>query len=471
LATVVIGGLLLATLLTLFVLPFLYMKFRPSSPEANESGGTGPHTSPPGDHFPVNGTTAPPFPAAVVWSLLILWALCMPKTLEAQDQQHIDLREALQRATQRWPLLKADSLNLQAKQLQSRAHPMLEPSVWGTEWGQINSVLRDQAVLWSQSMRWPSYYGRQQQVSKVREEGARLQLVQTKSQMELRLRDIFQHYLCQNARYSLLKHNDSILEVTVKILEFRESKGLVSTSDLQQIVLIRGESAVQLTGLLHELQSTLQEVQWMTGVPRIPFSSDSNLLWTEGLADTLTIRESPGLSLLRNNWQEAEATYRVGQAQRWPGLNLGLRNMTIQGMGPDGVVYPPSRRFNTLQIGLMLPMLPKNWKLEAQALKSEAAAKSLSLAHGQAQTDLWRSQNQAEIRSLYAQWEQYRTRLIPVADRLQKQADAQLAGGELDLIQWTHTLQRLLQTREQFILLTEQLNRALLRLHFPQFQP
>jgi outer membrane protein TolC len=206
-------------------------------------------------------------------------------------------------------------------------------------------------------------------------------------------------------------------------------------------------------------------------VPRIPFSSDSNLLWTEGLADTLTIRESPGLSLLRNNWQEAEATYRVGQAQRWPGLNLGLRNMTIQGMGPDGVVYPPSRRFNTLQIGLMLPMLPKNWKLEAEALKSEAAAKSLSLAHGQAQTDLWRSQNQAEIRSLYAQWEQYRTRLIPVADRLQKQADAQLAGGELDLIQWTHTLQRLLQTREQFILLTEQLNRALLRLHFPQFQP
>ena len=158
---------------------------------------------------------------------------------------------------------------------------------------------------------------------------------------------------------------------------------------------------------------------------------------------------------------------RLTQAQRLPGLSLGLRNMSIQGLGPDGQFYPLSRRFNTLQAGISLPLRGKPWRLQAEADRHLAEAAALQYRHGRAVAANERTRDQERMRLLLEQWDYSNQSLLPLAQALRNQAESQLAQGDLDLLSWTTHLERILWTRSSHLDLTEQLNEATIQWHYP----
>jgi cobalt-zinc-cadmium resistance protein CzcA len=402
----------------------------------------------------------------------ILVGLSLGWKTQAQAPQHreLNLQEALQRAHATWPALKVDSLNILAAQRERKAHPMLDAAQFNSEWGQINSVYRDQGLQINQTFRLPAVYKAQGQLAQARLEGARIEQARSLQQLERDLISTYYAFLVLLQKRTLLQHNDSLLFETVRVLQQRYQRGQISGSDLNQILLIQGESSINVQKVDLELEHTLHWFQYLTASDRTPSVVDS-ILWTSGLGQPIDSISSPDLDLLANLSQEAKANSELSRQLRKPGWSIGLRNMSIQGMGPDGVLYPLSRRFNTFQMGLVLPLWGKPLREQAKADRFRWEAMHLNQQQGIGRWNALQDKAHREVRSLQDRWVKFNTSLIPLANQLTDQANAQLASGELDLIQWTHTLQRILQTRESYLQLAMDFNNALIRQRYPALNP
>ncbi|MFZ9681405.1 MAG: hypothetical protein ACO3CL_08305, partial [Bacteroidia bacterium] len=152
---------------------------------------------------------------------------------------------------------------------------------------------------------------------------------------------------------------------------------------------------------------------------------------------------------------------------RLPGLRLGLRTLSIQGMGTDGQFYPLSRRFNTLQAGISLPLRGRPWRLQVEADRRIAESAALQYQHGLAYAANERTRDQEQMRNLLEQYNFSKLNLLPLADTLQSQAKTQHNLGELSFLQWTQHMERILLTRAQHLDLIEQLNEATIQWHYP----
>ena len=141
--------------------------------------------------------------------------------------------------------------------------------------------------------------------------------------------------------------------------------------------------------------------------------------------------------------------------------------MSIQGMGPDGQFYPFSRRFNTLQAGISLPLRGKPWRLQAEADRHLAEAAALQYRHGLAVAENQRKRDRELMYLLLEQWNYSSQSLLPLAQTLRNQAESQLNQGELDLLPWITQLERILWTRSRHLDLTDQLNEAIVQWHYP----
>lgn len=402
----------------------------------------------------------------------ILVGLSLGWKTQAQAPQHreLNLQEALKRAHATWPALKVDSLNILAAQRERKAHPMLDAAQFNSEWGQINSAYKDQGLQINQIFRLPAVYKAQGQLAQARLEGARIEQARSLQQLERDLISTYYAYLVLLQKRTLLQHNDSLLFETVRVLQQRYQRGQISGSDLNQILLIQGESSINVQKVDLELEHTLHWFQYLTASDRTPSVVDS-ILWTPGLGQPIDSISSPDLDLLANLSQEAKANSELSRQLRKPGWSIGLRNMSIQGMGPDGVLYPLSRRFNTFQMGLVLPLWGKPLREQAKADRFRWEAMHLNQQQGIGRWNALQDKAHREVRSLQDRWVKFNTSLIPLANQLTDQANAQLASGELDLIQWTHTLQRILQTRESYLQLAMDFNNALIRQRYPALNP
>ena len=406
----------------------------------------------------------------IILGILFSLSMGLKTRAQAPHQRHLNLQEALQRAQATWVALKVDSLNILAAQRERRAHPMLDAAQFNSEWGQINSAYRDQGLQINQTFRLPAVYKAQGQLAQARLEGARLEQARSLQQLERELISTYYAYLVLLQKRILLQHNDSLLSETVRVLQQRYQRGQISGSDLNQILLIQGESSINVQKVELELDQTLRWFQYLTACDRAPSLVDS-ILWTAGLGQPIDSISSPDLDLLANLSQEAKANSELSRQLRKPGWSIGLRNMSIQGMGPDGVLYPLSRRFNTFQLGLVLPLWGKPLREQAMADRFRWEAMHLNQQQGIGRWKVLQDKAHRDVRSLQDQWVKFNTSLIPLANQLTDQANAQLASGELDLIQWTHTLQRILQTRESYLQLAMDFNNALIRQRFPALNP
>ena len=385
----------------------------------------------------------------------------------SQKTTPISLEEALHQGRLHWLLLQSDSLRHQARSLELRGGALPDPALVQSEWGQINSALRDQSLQINQSLRLPVYHRRSRDLAKTRLEGARLEQTRTLAELESGIIRLYHRYLVEWARCQLYQEYDSILAVTAKTIEQRYQQGQVSAADRNQLLLIRGESSLQWAQHRNELEQTARDFEFWTGGTGLPNPAQADLRWkpaSPGLLDRLT---HPEVLRLHNQWLEAKAMSRLTQAQRLPGLSLGLRNMSIQGLGPDGQFYPLSRRFNTLQAGISLPLRGKPWRLQAEADRHLAEAAALQYRHGRAVAANERTRDQERMRLLLEQWDYSNQSLLPLAQALRNQAESQLAQGDLDLLSWTTHLERILWTRSRHLDLTEQLNEATIQWHYP----
>lgn len=436
LATVVIGGLMIATLLTLFVLPILYI--------AVEKG-----LKPGAKH-------------AKSIAALILLVFAFSPFNAATAQRPISINEALDSAAIGNMLVKGQQLRAeQAQQLIKTGRDIPQANL-SAQYGKFNSALTDNAVGLSQSFSLPTVYSRQKQ--RLSEEW-KLKLLDVdlkQSEVKKMTSSMFYEMLVIAEKEALLGAMDSTFREFLRIATLRFKAGETN-------MLEKASAENQLTQIgrqQKELQkdfSFLQQ-QFMllinSSEARLPQAADFKLAFS-GI-DPALLENHPFLKLHLQEEQVAKATTGVEQSKLLPEISVGYQNMSLQ----DGVRYDLGSRFHAVQLGVGIPIFSgaQKARIKSARTQQDLAVNETGYARKQLQAEMEDGLQQLKKNKEIVQ--DFEHNALKNAREINQTLNKQLQKGEINYLEWTMLNQQALAVRMDYLNAIINLNNSIIQLNY-----
>jgi cobalt-zinc-cadmium resistance protein CzcA len=465
LATVVIGGLVTATLLTLLVLPVLYYleetwTARRAARKANTPGA--------------------PAKMGVVGLLLLISALSLlPDVVQAQQPAlatggALNATQAVDAAlTQSGTVLGAQQ-QLAAQQAAVRAARDVGRTTIQGGYGQFNSVQRDNQFTITQPLAWPGYYRTLTALSRAQVATKEQQLSLARAEVRRQVR--LQYEAAVHARHRLrtLRAQDSLYSEFLRAAQVRFRAGETARLEVATALVQQGETRARLTQARTEYQVAVRQLQALLQRPQPVAVADSTLTplgpkVSAGPGDTALFARSLLAQVLRQQVAVAQAETRLTQAQGKPGLSVGYFNQSL--IGPqvvDGVTrtYGASDRFQGVQASVAIPLIqgPQKARVQAARLQEQVA-----------QTDLSRYQAElsGRVESLLLQRSEQKQRLqfyeqtgLPQAVVITRVATKAFKAGENGYAEYLINLDRALRLRTDYLDALLQHNQTVIELDY-----
>lgn len=431
LATVVIGGLMLATFLTLFVLPILYILFEKiSKPKKRRK------------------TTK---------SLaVIILLLC---SVSSFAQQKVTLQQALTIANENSLVVKNSTLQTQYQQKLKESYLDIPQTAVSGEFGRINSLSNDYKIGISQEISFPTVYNRKKDFLNQQWKEALVNEKITAANLEKEVTEVFYRLLILTQKQQLLQRVDSLfvdfLEKTSNRLKYGEANVMEKASaDLQ-----RSQIKIQLKELRTVYDITLLKFQMLLNTtenyqPEGEIVSEINK--EQLLADNNV--DHPELQLLKQQIVSNEAAVKLEKAKFLPNLNVGYYTQTMQDINKG--------MFNSVQLGIGIPIFTKAQKAVVNASRQKVEIAENEFAY---QTLLFKNKLQESLANYYTQKEilkDYKEKQLPNAELIFKTAEEQFAAGEIDYLQWIMLNNQAITIQSNYFETLNQYNQAVTQLNY-----
>ncbi|HTI92823.1 MAG TPA: CusA/CzcA family heavy metal efflux RND transporter [Puia sp.] len=433
LATVVIGGLVTSTLLTLLVLPTLYIMIeRNRKPEKARK------------------------PGKTKLSVLLLLALAAPGMLAAQGARKVSLREVLEIAAK-----QNGSLNI--SRLQEKYYAALKLSATdlprtqlSTEWGKINSAAFDDKITIAQTFALPQVYARQRDLFSAELNSARAGTSLQTAEIARLVKLVYLQLQVYHEKLLLLEQMDSIYSRFSDMARLRFEKGesnLLEKTTLenqaQQIVL-------QLRQTLADKGNTSIRLGLLLNTDQLLDAADRLALPSPGaVPDSGAPGRHPIVGYYRQQEVIAAATTRVQRSRLLPDITVGYTNQSIAGwqMTKDRseTYYGNASRFPTLQLGLSIPIFSR-----AQQARIKAAEQQQVIAGATRQLAVTQLQAQlSQTLNAYAKYAEtvayYRSSGLAQSNTLLQTGILSYKNGAIGYIEWGALAGNAIQIRLQYI--------------------
>ncbi len=414
LATVVIGGLVSATALTLLVLPLLYGWLERRQQKKTNGGKT---------------------TMAMVLLPILLFA-----AMGVQAQSTISLDQALQKAQQQ-------NLRVQAAALRTQSAKKAEGTAWElpatealAEYGQVNSVLNDTRFSVSQGFAFPLVYVRQKQWLGAQTQSERLNESVVWSETRMRITGLYYDLLLMEERRKLLQEMDSLYTLFLTRQSERFAAGDVNILEKASAEAEQLQAAQQLQQLDLDYRIVQQQLSRLLNTDTLYSPQPLPLqLALNQLPDTQNIDGLAALKWKQQQQQIATAQLKVNKARLSPNFVVAYTNQSINGfMNANGTetYYHSGNRFQSFTAGITLPVF-----FNAGLARSKAAA--LQLKQVQTEYAEARQEAQTNLLNLWQQLEKHKQTLryyeggaLKLAQTLQSNALLQLQAGHIGYLEW-----------------------------------
>jgi cobalt-zinc-cadmium resistance protein CzcA len=411
LASVVIGGLITATFLTLFVLPILYRWI---------------------EHRNWLGTTK-----VVVPALLLMLA---PASL--WSQQLLTVRQAVDTAMKYNPTLQVSRLQQDYYSALAGTAKEMPKTYTGMEFGQTNSANFDTRFSLTQSFMPVGSVKRHQAALEALQQVAKSETQVKQYELELVIRSLYNEYLYQSAMEAALARQDSIYEVLLQKAKLRLEKGEVDVLEKagwQQQASLVVQQQQQASALRKRIVVQLRHILLANYDP-LPAGSFEKMDMQLGMADTSMLEAHPLLAAKQEQYQAAQAFTAYEKTRSNPELTVGYNNQSLIGVQTqrDGTekYYDAGARFHTGQVGVLLPIFNKAGRARVQA---SAAMEELKKAELQAEKEMLRQQFAATLEQVYGlqnQMNTYNTQIAPAVSQTLQAAMRKYQLGEIEYTAW-----------------------------------
>jgi cobalt-zinc-cadmium resistance protein CzcA len=439
LATVVIGGLLSATFLTLFLVPLLYIHRQTWINKRNLRKGT----------------------------LLLL--LVLP-VMQANAQQQISIQAALDSAMKN-PSVTAKALRVDyfKKMKQSSWEP--GATTVSGEFGQVNSLNNDQKYIISQEFQLPFTYIRKSQLGKDGISLAQWQLKEEEQLITAKVWMLFTDIYTTQQQVRLLKTADSIYSVYADRSRLMLEKGSSTGSDKAYAELIQGEWKMAYQHQLSELKKLNEQLNILlhTTTPVTADLSDFNPETTwPGTPDPSALQQHPSLLAMKQEEKLAHSKTLLEKSQAWPGISIGYFNQSIKGWQRSGdteIFFDGNDRFDGIQVGLSIPLF---WNFRANKVNAGKIEEAIAIQHtrsAEEELNIFYTTTLSELNYYRESLSWYKEKGLAGAMTITQDAGKRLENGDIDYMHWVLLMNKSIDIQQHYYE-TERLYRhALIRIH------
>lgn len=440
LATVVIGGLLVATFLTLFVLPLLYVTIEKGFKMGNNH----------------KNITA-------VFILLFSFA-----GFGLKAQTPINLQTAINTALENNRNLKYEKLKSEySKALIKSANDIPQTGVT-FDYGQVNSAYNDMKFGVSQNIAFPTVYKKQKNVYTEEWKKSLLNVALKEYELKKAVTLTFYNILYWKEKEKLLNeilklYTDFSDKANLR-LKAGESNILEKTTASSQ----KSAIEIQLKQLQQELAVLKIQFQWLlnTETDFIPEDSKSfaNSL-NEKLAD------HPLLKIWEQQKNISAEQIALEKAKMLPDLQLAYNLNGFKGLGPDDKLYNATPQFHSVQVGVSLPIFSGG-----QKARIEAAKVAQSVAESELKNAEFNLQNQLKkAREIYQSnleiVSKYESSDLKNADIITETAKRQFIGGEINYLEFVILVNQAVQLKNNYTDAVWKLNQSAIELEYLTLNP
>jgi heavy metal efflux system protein len=408
LATVVIGGLLIATFLTLFVLPILFIMFEKRSAVK----------------------TTP------VLTVLILLMVGVSMQ-NATGQTKISLNEAIDSALKNNLFVKSEKLKTAYRQKLIASSKMLPSTNIYAEGGQINSVYVDSRFGVSQSMSFPKVYSSQKKILTEERKANALSVGVKEAALKKDVTLAYYNLLYLKEKEKLLQRNDSLYSGFLNKATLRFNKGESNILEKTTAENQQGQIKLQLSQLQQDIEIAQLHFQLLlnTNAQYLP-DTKNNKVTPNISADTSLLAMHPDMQYLKQQQHIATAATEAERAKLSPDITFGYNIMSVKGVGADNKIYNGVPQFHSVQIGLGIPVFTKGQKARISAAKINEEAVANEYAAALKSIDMGYRSMLVEYKSQEEAINYFESTALKNAGLITAAANTQFLNGDIDYLQW-----------------------------------
>ncbi len=443
LATVVIGGLITATFLTLFVLPLLYIFFT----------GT----------IKIKLNTA-------LFFVVAFSGFC--NLINAQSSKSISLDSAISIALKNNLAIKAKEESIKSADKKRSSVFELPKTNFNFQYGQFNSINNDFGFSISQTIPFPSYFNAKSKLFNA--ELKRNELSHQISQYEIKAQVSSVYFTC----LYLLECQKTFRKLDSLFLNFRTASALrYQTGETNLIEKTTAEAKntiikLQLKNNESELRQALNDLRTIMNV------KDTLIIDIPEYLIPITLIEKVDSTLIRNNasslllYQEvlvANENLKLERALNLPDFSLSYLNQSIigtQNINGLDVYFDKRKRFQGITFGLSVPLTYFNTSAKLNALKYQNLSLQYDADNGKQILNLKLNQTLEQYSQRLYEYQAYQGSILENAKALVNTSRVAYNAGEINYIEYIQALQNASDIQLNYLKLINELNQLVIQINY-----
>lgn len=442
LATVVIGGLISATLLTLIVLPILYVLFEKMKTK----------------------TTKVVAPAVIV---ILLFG---SSTIQAQNNGSLDewIAKGLKNNNS---VLAADAEVKSSQYLKKTSTEIAKTNVSLT-YGQYNSYAnKDNNLTISQSIPFPTTFAAKSKLAGSVIESNVLKKKLTEAEVVYQIKQVYYQWLNLNQRKELFARRDSVYKALAKASALRYKTGETNLLEKSSTEARSKEVENQLMQMENDRLALAGRLKALLTSPITTFDeADLKEAVLSLQVDSSLAAKNPFVIYMKQQISIAENQKKVDKNALMPDITLGYFNQTLYGVPYGNDATAPlanyGNRFQGFSAGISIPLwfAPQSAKVKA----AEYSKQNAELQYKQAQNNAV-----AEIEAAYTEYlktqkslQYYKSSGLPNAELITKQSTIAFQKGEINYAQHVLNLQQADEIKQNYLQTLLEYNQSVIALEF-----
>ena len=443
LATVVIGGLISATFLTLFVLPLLYIIFNSKI------------------NFKSNRKMT-----SITTIIIFLFG-----SIFLQAQEKISVEQAIEIAIENNQDIKSKTLDIEStEQLRKTAFELPKTSV-NFQYGNNEGFEFNDGVMISQTIPFPSIFKAKKNLVNEQVKGKEFEKLISINQLKQQVRYYFYQleYLENNAK--ILSSLDSIYTDFTRVAKLRYKAGDtkrvdISTAQTKQgeINLLSQQNKMYKVNAYRSLQTLLKSEKEF----EIETSAEYQPLFITSMVDENFLDKHPAIQALYQEAKIIETSQKVEKASGLPDFTFGYSNISLIGAHERNGIeryYNRGQRFSYVDVGISIP-------LTFGATKARIRSLDLSKQSFEAAANWQKQQLQTQLQNTLQEYEQklvqynyLKEQALPNAKEIINAAKLGYETGDISNVEYLYSVQAATDIRLNYLKSIQDINNSVINIY------
>lgn len=445
LATVVIGGLISATFLTLFVLPMLYIIF--------------------------NSKIKGKFFKKPLTVITLLGFLCLGQNFKAQSSRTISLEEAIELMQANNPSIKAKEFNIQSSEALKATAKELPKLDFSAQLGQYNSPKFDQSFAVSQTIPFPTLFKARKELIREEIKSKEVEKKLTENELIRQVRSYFYQIEYLQYNQSKLEYLDSLYKDFIRIATVRFRAGDIKKIEINTAETQKGEINLLLQQNKVYLENAYKSLKVLLNTDEeisIPFSQVYEPLKAEDILDNTTIINHPSVQMFRQNIEVLEKNKNVEKAQGLPDFSIGYTNQSLIGfhtLNGQEKYFGAGNRFNSVNVGVAVPLTFGATKARIRSLEYKKQMEENNAKFQQEQLDVQLKNSLNQYQQDFVQYQYYLNQAVPNAKNIVKAAQLGYKTGEISYVEYLFALRTATDIELKYLQSIQQVNQTVININ------